>query len=237
MSNVFTKAQAKASDARLAELYKAKYAAQGRVTSARHSVWINSGYTKRYSGRTSQWVAADGTAVTFDDALAKAAAMAADERLMAHSREGAQRAVDAFNAATDALDDAETAVYSFTEWEDNGRWSRFFLVSGGHIHSSTGCHTLYPTTEIAWLPDLSGESEADAVAAHGALLCTICFPSAPVEWTDGRKADDDLYCVGQRPVPGSYNPRRYSPYGECVECGQTVSVTKTGKVRKHKKSV
>ena len=43
----------------------------------------------------------------------------------------------------------------------------------------------YPTTSFSWLPTLSGLSEADAVEAHGAILCTVCFPSAPVEWTGG----------------------------------------------------
>jgi hypothetical protein len=66
-------------------------------------------------------------------------------------------------------------------------WSRFYYVTntGGHIHRSTGCSTCHPTTRFAWLTDLSGLSEADAVEAHGAILCTVCFPSAPVEWTGG----------------------------------------------------
>lgn len=74
-------------------------------------------------------------------------------------------------------------------------WNRFFLVPGGHIHSSQGCFTLRPTTQIGWLPQLSGLTEADAVAAHGTVLCSHCFPSAPVEWTVGKvtkKAADKI---------------------------------------------
>jgi hypothetical protein len=62
-------------------------------------------------------------------------------------------------------------------------WSRFFLVtsSAGHIHSSMRCHSCYPTTTYGWRPDLSGKSEAEAVALLGPALCSVCFPSAPVE--------------------------------------------------------
>lgn len=67
-------------------------------------------------------------------------------------------------------------------------WSRFFLVTssaGGHIHSSMDCSTCRISTEYGWLPTLSGLTEEAAVAAHGAILCTVCYPSAPVEWTGG----------------------------------------------------
>jgi len=62
-------------------------------------------------------------------------------------------------------------------------WSRFFLVtsSSGHIHSSMHCTTCRPTTTYGWLPELSGETEAEAVKAHGPSLCSVCFPGAPVD--------------------------------------------------------
>lgn len=71
---------------------------------------------------------------------------------------------------------------------DRRPWSRFFLVtsSAGHIHSSMRCSTCRPTTTYGWLPELSGHSEADAVAAHGPALCSVCFASAPVEHQGGR---------------------------------------------------
>jgi hypothetical protein len=66
-------------------------------------------------------------------------------------------------------------------------WSRFFIVNnnGGHIHSTMGCTTCFPTTSFGWLPNLSGMAEADAVAEWGGILCSVCFPSAPSAWTDG----------------------------------------------------
>lgn len=67
-------------------------------------------------------------------------------------------------------------------------WSRFFLVtsSAGHIHASMGCQTCRRTTTYGWLPDLSGQSEAEAVAAHGPALCSVCFPSAPLDHVGGK---------------------------------------------------
>lgn len=67
-------------------------------------------------------------------------------------------------------------------------WSRFYLVVGtgqGHIHKDMNCHSCYATTEYAWLPELSGDSEEEAVAAEGEILCTFCFPTAPVAWCEG----------------------------------------------------
>lgn len=66
-------------------------------------------------------------------------------------------------------------------------WSRFFLVTNtnGHIHRSMNCSTCYVTTTYAWFPTLSGRTEAEAVADQGEILCSVCFPSAPVAWTTG----------------------------------------------------
>jgi hypothetical protein len=62
-------------------------------------------------------------------------------------------------------------------------WSRFFVVtsSTGHIHSSMACHTCKITTTYGWMPDLSGLTEVDAVAKCGPALCSVCFPSAPLD--------------------------------------------------------
>lgn len=68
-------------------------------------------------------------------------------------------------------------------------WSRFFLVtsSAGHIHSSMNCSTCYPTTRYGWLPEFSGRTEEEAVAELGPTLCSVCFKSAPLDWTEGKK--------------------------------------------------
>ncbi len=96
------------------------------------------------------------------------------------------RKLEAKRLALVAEQDALEAI-----WREH-RWSRFFLVlnSNGHIHSSLSCSTCYWTTRYGWLPRLSGLTEADAVAQEGEILCSICFPSAPVSWTNGESRRD-----------------------------------------------
>ena len=76
-------------------------------------------------------------------------------------------------------------------------WSRFFLVtsSSGHIHSSMNCSSCRPTTAYAWLPELSGQSEIEAVAGHGPALCSVCFESAPVDYVGGKISQSDAEMV------------------------------------------
>lgn len=124
-----------------------------------------------------------------------------------------------------AIDELE-AVYALPE----NRWARFFLVvsSVGHIHSKRSCSSCTWKTRWAWLPDLSGLDEAAAVKAHGAKLCTHCYPSAPVEWTnffEQKKAD---HCAGsgKRPTREKWN--------QCPECGKYGRPTRNGYVKAHK---
>ena len=85
----------------------------------------------------------------------------------------------------------EYAIWQSAENEYDG-WSRFFAVPGGHIHSSMNCSTCNRVTNqsgqtftaFAWLPALSGLTAADAIAAHGHALCSVCFPNAPVSDTN-----------------------------------------------------
>ena len=100
-------------------------------------------------------------------------------------RSQAGKAFDRYWAAHDAAVIAHSHVVDFNRAYYG--WSRFFIVRnhGGHIHSSLACSTCRPTTEFGWTPELSGLDEAHAVAAYGAILCTVCFPSAPVEFTSG----------------------------------------------------
>lgn len=96
------------------------------------------------------------------------------------------------DAATFEIEYLRAEAEPFHEVYDQHRWSRFFLVLNvnGHIHSSTSCSTCFVTTDFGWLTDLSGLTEAEAVASHGEILCSVCFPSAPVEWTNGTSNAD-----------------------------------------------
>jgi hypothetical protein len=178
--------------------------------------------------------------MTFPAALAKVEAEAADEATMAWHR---RSLTDTLDSLVKARAEAERtrAEYEAAEAEYSG-WSRFFMVAGGHIHSSMSCSTCNNgehLTQFGWLPELSGLTEADAVAAHGALLCTVCFPSAPVEWTNGReleaaaKAADK--CTGRRDYSKPSRQGYVSGnWGTCDTCGQRVTTTSTGKLRAHK---
>lgn len=91
-------------------------------------------------------------------------------------------------AAFAQLDETLSEIGTLDEVYMDNRWSRFFLVtsSAGHVHSSTYCHTCKPTTTYGWLPELSGKSEEEAVTALGTVLCSVCFPSAPIAHTGGK---------------------------------------------------
>lgn len=152
----------------------------------------------------------------------------------AESRDRYQERIEAANQAIAQIT-ADAAPFAQAardfDRENYEGWQRFFLVE--HIHSSQHCSSFRPTTKVGWLPNLSGLTEAEAVTEHGAILCTICFPSAPTEWTMG-KVDPNV-CTGQR----DYNKPSRQGYvtgnwGTCSECGQAVTLTSAGNLRKHK---
>ncbi|QFG09232.1 hypothetical protein SEA_EFRA2_41 [Mycobacterium phage Efra2] len=221
----YTKAEAKAADAILADLTKAFFDALDaweRAADRLHSAASDD--KTRY-----------GWKMSHDEALAKAAERAADEAIVGYNREVIARVVEAYPAAVAAKVAADEAIDAHEAANYKG-WLRFFLVPGGHIHRSRGCSSLRITTRIGWLPNLSGETEAEAVAEHGAMLCTKCFPSAPVEWTIGKPADPDA-CPGsgKRPVEGTIVRRYRSSYAECTGCGVQQVYTMSGVMKKHKR--
>jgi hypothetical protein len=70
------------------------------------------------------------------------------------------------------------------EFDRRGGWTRAFLVvtnGTGHVHSSRGCSTCYPTTRYHWVTEMSDHDEAEIVDAAGERACTVCYPSAPAE--------------------------------------------------------
>lgn len=89
-----------------------------------------------------------------------------------------QREADALRRQLAALE-AEEAVIA--EAHRVRQWSRSFLVSGGHLHSSTACSTCYPTTSFFFIPALSGMTAEEIVDEAGERACTVCFPDAPVD--------------------------------------------------------
>jgi hypothetical protein len=209
--------------------------AYSRRESALGTLHRMGGSEYRYSSRGKKigWVTSDA------DAVAKVREMLASgtvNRWEVRNAEDALARLDAIDEELVAIREVESELSDiFVAW---GRWNRFFLVNGGHIHSSTACHSCRPTTLFAWLPELSGLTEKEAVAEYGSILCSFCFPSAPVEWTTskhGEKPASD-YCPGsgELPVSGTYRPSYTSGYGKCRECGTSQNVPSSGRIRKHK---
>lgn len=177
MSNdTITHVQAAEVDTRIAELLKQ----QARIQSQQQSLAI----TIRHAARqTSTYDRKTGTA--WSGTLAEAidavqARIAAGETWYNHT-------LDDYDAEARKLAEVNASLLTLNELYAKHRWSRFYLVlnNNGHIHRDTSCSTCFATTEYGWLPQLSGLTEADAVADQGEILCSICFPSAPVAWTCG----------------------------------------------------
>lgn len=135
----------------------------------------------------------------------------------------------------------EETVPLQAEFTRRGGWTRFFLVPGGHVHSSMSCSTCNngaQPTRFGWLPEWSGRSEEEALAAlvgesEKTVLCTVCYPSAPVEWTQTR----ETVCPGTGTVNYSRETAKFRYSGgsaECGDCGQWTTLTKTRVLRKHK---
>lgn len=85
-------------------------------------------------------------------------------------------------AKLDAIQD-EAVPYE-REFARRGGWSRAFLVTGGHLHRSMDCSTCNRDgnrTRFNWMPEYSGQDEEQIVDAAGSRVCTVCYPSAPVD--------------------------------------------------------
>lgn len=219
-------------DTELARLALEAARAEQRVLSAMGSIRYALGDRKRGYGRDASYATDDNDAIT----RARAAGNAAVLGLPAFST--MDEVVAAFDRAMAALFEVTGQAERYeAEFTRRGGWSRFFTVSGGHIHSSTSCSTCNKgryATRFVWNPELSGLTEADAVAKLGPTLCTVCFPSAPVEWTVGeQKPDTSCPGSGEAPVAGTVARFPRNSYGQCPSCDDRPIVKADGTLRKH----
>lgn len=227
-------------DTELARLSVELFKARSLRDAAMQSMHSTVGDREIGRGRGKHWQMSDGDVIAAMRAwLASGEYFAPAKQAMRYTITQGQRTMDRFAEQMNKIDEIRAQMRPLDAEYDRRPWSRFFLctANNGHIHSSTSCHTLYITSQLAWNPELSGLSETEAVAKLGPILCTVCFPSAPVEWTRDPKdikaeAEQGLYCEGGRPKDADM--RKRSPYGTCPSCGEKVSVTSTGKTRKHK---
>jgi len=220
-------------DTRLADLYgqeaRAARAVVGEVTALHYALderprWVNA--------NRKTWPTTDEQAI----ALARAKAEGGVNMSAMYSGRPFTDPVARYDAAVAELARIRADATPLHAEYDRRPWSRFFTVKqrNGHIHDSMRCSTCNrngSVTEFGWNPELSGLTEADAVAKLGPALCTVCFPSAPVEWTIGKPAPAS--CAGGRAVPGSHSRTGMRFYGECPTCHERGLVNADGTIRKH----
>ena len=221
-------------DTELADLYTERAKRQNVLSDTRQSLHYALRINKTKQGRSWVWP------FSLNEVVAKAEAKLA-EGWSTYDADRVRKMIDNIPAAQAAVNEVTVKIDALEALHDEHQWSRFFLVNNtnGHIHSSMSCSTCNWRTSFSWLPTLSGLTEKDAVDAHGCILCSVCFPSAPTEWTVGNvKEADPNQCPGSG--TGEYSDYRRTGYngtgrGFCKHCNEFVSVTTTGKMRKHKK--
>ena len=174
-------------DERLAELWGAANAAGNEIE--KYRIWLHDligikGEYASYGGRRSRRKVYKHSV---EEIVALAEEWEPTGSAAYYDKDRAPKYLAGIRTAQERLAEARAEAKPLEDRFERERWSRFFLVNNanGHIHSSMQCSTCRFDTSFSWLPTLSGLTEADAVEAHGAILCTVCFPSAPVEWTGG----------------------------------------------------
>lgn len=174
----FTREQAKAADKDLYDAMLVVAAQEARVQSALNSVHYTVGddYVQRYNSRS-------GWKLSEAEVIEKAADLAATDTT--YRGRQAQEALDRYFAASAELAQARETRRAADKWADHGRWNRYAVVPGGHIHSNDGCFTLRWDTDVRWAYPVSGDSVAEAIATYGEALCSHCYPDAPVAQTLG----------------------------------------------------
>lgn len=214
-------------DTRLSEIWEARAKAADTLQSKIEHVHSHIGERSSLKGRVRVWPTSHPDAET-----ALRAAIAA--KTNSPGMFGGDRTITAIDALRAEIKRLDADARPLSDEYGRTRWSRFFLVvsSNGHIHRDMNCGTCHLDTRYAWLPNLSGLTEADAVNDQGTRLCSVCFPSAPVEWTVGlAKKEDPDKC------PGSGRGARFERrHAFCPVCGAWVRASSaTGTTPRHKK--
>lgn len=226
-------------DTALAALYGRQLAAEARIEGARDAVHRIAGDRGRQVSRNRKeyklpYEVAENKAIEF-----------VVVNWESTDGKAAKRVLDGITAARDELAKIEEEAAPLEAEFAARRWSRFFLVtsSNGHIHSSMNCSTCNFRTTYGWMPEVSGQTMAQAIAewdkrGSAEVLCTTCFPDAPSART--QKPVDENLCPGS----GTSNyPRETARlgymsgnYGVCSHCNTPITVSKLGRMRKHPKA-
>lgn len=183
MGEIFTREQAKASDHELYDLMMAVSRQQSLMGYAADRIHRAAGddYRRRFDVRS-------GWKLSLTEAIAAAQDAASETAPRgAMARADAEKAIEHYQERHAALRAAEAAqAEQDREWEEHGRWPRYSVVPGGHIHSDMGCFTFHrgkSRTDVRWAFPVSGDSVEEAIEVYGEALCTHCYPDAPVDKT------------------------------------------------------
>src|SRR5688572_7153069 len=143
--------------ARLHSICATLNTSRASIASTAHRI---NGERATYKGRTRVFT------TPLDETLTELALKLADDAIASHEVAKATECIERIAqldkdlAATGAEIAALDAEYS------RRPWSRFIAVQDGHLHSGTRCAggTIRVTTQLGWHPELSGKTEAQAVA-------------------------------------------------------------------------
>jgi hypothetical protein len=179
----------------------------------------------------------------------------------------APEAVLRLAAEEERLGEARVACRECEAEYESRPWARYWLVtsSDGHIHASRRCSTCNKgraPTGFALAAYLSGKSEAEAVADLGPALCSVCYPSAPVESREQARISSGLALALREHGCEAFQKARaeaaakasqkaasrchgsgqqgtpdtrpgYPSWVVCPCCGESSRKTSTGKIRPH----
>lgn len=168
-------------DTELAALYGAVNEALAGLDRAEDSLHHVLGDRKRGKGTSAFWPD------DLDETIARARQKLAEGSVLPWNVGTVESAIAEVASNRATINDNLAACAPLEAEHERRGWTRYFLVTssaGGHVHAHPRCSQRGRTT-YAWLPALSDLTPADAVEAHGPLLCSKCFPHAPVEWTVG----------------------------------------------------
>lgn len=182
-TDIFTREQAKEADRVLNELHYEAARKSQRVGYAADSL-------RRLVDRETGWGRDREWGKTLVQAIAEVTELAAtDETYIGRNAQSALDKLAEARAERDAADEAVKAQSAL--WAQHGRWMRYSVVPGGHIHTNwRDCHTLRPSTTVLWAYQASGDTVDEAIEVYGTVLCTHCFPDAPVANCGGKTLTD-----------------------------------------------
>lgn len=179
-TETFTREQAKAADYELYQAMLNVARKESAVASALNSIHYSAGddHRRKYDARS-------GWKLTDVEAQDKLVEMIETTQFPFRAQEW-QADLDKLVQAQNELVEAREARKAADKWKSHGKWNRFSVVPGGHIHTDLHCFTFRLTTDVRWAYPVSGDTVDEAIETYGEALCTHCFPNAPVAQTTAK---------------------------------------------------